>query len=472
MSSDFDRSVFHKMICNHLADRQVLSKDALNALQTFDFDNTDDYDIVSVDNTEKFKLSNYDDVFIYSQSVQDSDMITSTYYTLDDKSEKRSVYVYQDRLYTKADLQSSIEDIDIQLPELLCKIFWCEYGGDDDGIATSNGPIFIRKADADLAKRIVSGDINPINPIIYVSSRIDSSLHDIDCEKIANALAGQAHVVVEGSPAVSEKVVQLTKNLNKQKPYNGFIHIYGSDRVSEQPNDYVDTDSTTDEIIAAVQAAQRHIACDEKYNAAHIRQAHALSKLGADNELGQIFESMLADKQQEIESLRSELASVKKNMLDARNKASTLEAKFEQKMDSDTDKCVSLKITENNLYDGEIATFIINALKKEFDSIKDDPVLNKSRRYDVLSDILDHNFPCTTGADLVRCLRDASKDGTLTREGIGYLQSSGFSVVKGSDHYKIYMGNETRYFVTLASTASDKRAYLNAVSDFSTKLFS
>ena len=473
VSDDFDRKTFFKLVCDHLSSQPIFDKNKFDEFCSFDFVQ-DEYSISSSDDTEKFSISNYDNVFIFSSIENRQDEIISTYYTLDDLSDDKSLQVYQEKLFLKAKLQSDDDTICVKLPDLLCKIFWNEYGGKDDDISTTNEPIVLRKSDIDLAKKIITGNVHTVNPVVYVSSRIDVSGHDIDCERLANSLAGQAHVVVESSPVISEKILQAVKTTDKSKPYNGNIHIYGSATMADHPLEFTDTADSVDQIVSSLRNALNHTVLDDKFNAVKIRQAHTLSKLGADSELSQIFESMLSDKEREIDALRSELSEARRSVLEIKNKADALEGKFEQRDDnSENGHSVSLKVTENELYEGEMSTFILDALKKEFNSIKDDPTLNKSRRYDVLSDILDHNFPCTTGTDLARCLRDASKDGNLTREGIGRLQSSGFTVIKGGDHYKIYLGDETRYFVTLAATPSDKRrGYLNAVSELTNKLFS
>lgn len=472
VSDDFDRKAFFGLISDWLSSKSF-DKEAFDNFKNFDF-GTDECNLSTADELFKCVVSNYDDVFIFSHTISDQNTRTTTNYVLDDKSERRQLHVDCDRSYLKPD---SCDETELfVLLELLQRILWNEFGGADQSLVYANTPCMLRKTDGDMVKKILTGETKTSSPVVYISSHIDSASYDWDYVRMASELGGYAHVLVESSPVVSEHVAGLMKMSDKNKPYNGALGIYSEGSIISDSDDefFIGTDEcNTDYIINFIRNRQLHVVIDDKFDAAKIRQKHVLSKIGVDSELGQLFESMLADKQQEIEMLKSELADSRKSLSDSRSKISVLEDQLSRKATVNADDAtVSFKITEKDLYDGEIQSVILKILQRDLDSIKDDANLGKSRRFDILSDILDHNFPCTTGADLVRCLRDASKDGNISREGIGRLQSSGFTVVKGGDHYKIYIGDETRYFVTLSSTPSDKkRGYLNMISDFTTRLF-
>lgn len=488
VSGDFDRHSFFFILCSWLKGRAGFDSVAIENFASFDF-KSDDIRVSSIDDSEKIDVSNYTERFIVSHTLTESDAIFKTHYVLDDVSDSKEMVVYQERYSLSAQLRfdESHKDTHFDIPDLMQYIFWNECGGNDNGLIVSNMPHMLRKSDVDFARNIITGSVVTYLPVIYVSSHCDSCDHALDYKYLAEALAGQAHVVVDSSPIVSSLVLNSLANSDCRRPYDGSIQVYSREEITvvheddsgaDLPdlfnhNGYVDSDDVGNIFIDALHRMFCSMAIDETFDQNKLRQEHALAKFAKDTELSEIFESMIADKQKDIDALKSELADSKKQYADLKMKTDALESQLVlAKASNNIGDNITIDITEKDLYDNEIKTVVLNVLQSEKDRIKDDPVLNKSRKYDILSDILDHNFPCTTGAVLVGCLRDAFKDGSLTRDGIGRLQSSGFTVVKGGDHYKIYIGDETRYFVTVSSTSSDKkRGYLNAVSDFSNKLF-
>lgn len=352
-------------------------------------------------------------------------------------------------------------------PILFSLFFWNEYGGDDNGLPTDNQPLMLKKSDVRRVKAIFSDISGFSNPIVYVSPVQETGEYKIDINKVARALQGQAHVLVESSPVASEEIAKYTEHAN---PYNGSIRIYTSD--GGQETLLCGGAGADVNLVMKVRKMLSHVAPDEYCDPDKIRQKYVFAKF-SDSKLAEQCENLLRDRDEEINRLRSENEELKSAMFSAQNKAESLQNNLDSKISSDG-LFLRFELTEKDLYDGETAAVVLKVLRKELDSMKDDPNLSKSRKFDVLSDILDHNFPCTTDADLVKCIRSAFSDGVLTKEGIGCLRASGFDVEKGDRkaHYKVTFKGDERYVAMFSSTPSDKRrGTKNCISDFVNVLF-
>ena len=160
------------------------------------------------------------------------------------------------------------------------------------------------------------------------------------------------------------------------------------------------------------------------------------------------------------------MAALRKQLHEEKIKADALQSSY-SKSESDGQEGM-FELTEVPKYDHEIEDIILRVLEKERDGMSSDPTLIRSRKYHVLCDILAHNFPSDTGTELEQLIKEVFATGRLTRDGIGRLQSAGFTVEKNDRqaHYKIAWKGDDRYVSTYAATASDYRSGKNAASDY------
>lgn len=309
-----------------------------------------------------------------------------------------------------------------------------------------------------------------------MSPNSQSGLPDVDCDKIAQALMGQAHVVVESSPLVSDKVRDvLSASLedNSQQPCNGAVRVLfpGGDSKLFSRNGKSNFDHT---VINSVRRSMAGVSVEESFDISKLRQRALMNKLAGsqDKEFVQMCEQMLNEKDTEIISRDREIERLKQELYAATNKADTLQVNFD-KTESVADGGVNIAAENPEMYDGEYLNVILKVLRKEYDSMTGDANLAGSHKYDVLGDVLEHNFPCTTDTDLIKCVESAFKDGAVTRDGIGSLERAGFTVKRGSrsPHYKIFFKNFDKYFVTVSSTPSDRRGLRNTLSELVRILF-
>lgn len=438
-------------------------------LPAFDFESTEDLQISSENNQQRVVVNNYKNRFIL-QLVDVSDSITyTTNFVLDDVSSEPSLHISQDT--TLSVMSADDKEIDVQMPDLFKSIFWNELGGMDGDILTDNKYKYIRKKDKQFIADILSNKSEFLLPILYVTANKKTGTPDVDPDELAQNLMGQAHVFVEASPIITPLVKELCDG-DIIVPQNGSVKL-----VLPGGESKVFTGSSGSHIVTAVRRIMASVSIGEDFNINRIRQQHVFEKLSntEDKELYEMAEKMLSEKDSEINIYKKEIADLKEKLRHAASKVSNLQGNLENKNEeNETGNRVTLSVNGAEMYEGEIVDVVLRVLQKEYNSMKDDGNLSVSRKFDVLGDVLEHNFPCTTDTELINCIKGAFKDGTLTRNGIGSLQSAGFVVEKDgrSSHYKIYMKGFKKYHATVSSTPSDKACgSKNTVSDFCNVLF-
>lgn len=428
----------------------------------YDFDNNESYTKTAGDYT--FQIDSYHDNFILSCEEKDGEFVV--YRTMCVLNEELHIISFLE----EACLQPGADENAVKrnMPKLLSLLFWNEYGADDIDIPTSCDPYYIKKSNLDIAVKIFQEN-HYLNPIVYISPDCNSGKYSVDSDLLAKQLQGFAHVVIEHSPIISESIGNICKNM--QRPYNGSIGIYIQQAEPKMLLPTGDKAQFNNTVIDYVLDALSKIAVPDEYNADKIRQSHALEKLH-DNKLAEKFQHILEQKDNEIKNLQEELKSVRYSASLLKTKADALTNSFDTVCD-ENGRHLKLDVTEKELYEGELKTVVLNVLSAARDTMKDDANLSASRRYHVLSDILDHNFPCTTDTDLIKCIRDAFGNGRLTPDGIGCLQSAGFTVTKEkrNSHYKVCLNGDTRYTAVVSATPSDNKSLKNTSSDFIRLLF-
>ena len=211
---------------------------------------------------------------------------------------------------------------------------------------------------------------------------------------------------------------------------------------------------------------------DDNLNFEKIRYKRLISRLTEhDLEYSKLCEDMIGEKDREIARLSSELSELKAKYAGISSKADAFEDKLNKNQVSD--KGLMFESSENDLYPDERKDVILKLLEKERDAMKDDATLSRSRKFDVISDVLAHNFPSGTDERIICAVRDAFSGGRLTKADIGRLCEAGVIVAKEgrSAHYRCTMDGEDRYCVTLSATPSDSRSGRNAVSEFANLFF-
>lgn len=472
-----------------------LANEWLNKSRYFDitleeYNGTDvEYSIESEDGSRKLIVGNYSTVLLLqvicnsipnadddSEDSDDTESATyTTNYVLDDTSEKHMLHISQEKIFTEISLTKKHPHV--KLPILMKDVFWNEYGGIDGGLVTDDKPYFLRKNDIELAKGIIRQTLDFCNPVVYVSPNSSTGYYSVNPNYLAQELMGQAHVVVESSPKVASDIREAVDGDN---PFNGGVKVYlpGTKQSITMLPSKTNYKYFNSEIISTVRDLLATVGIDDRFDATKLRQAHLFEKIkqggAADEEFTKLCEEMLNDKDAELKQLRNEITELKQSLMTANAKAESLQGSFDKFSEDKEGEVLDLSVTETDLYAGERKDVILKVLQKEYDAMKDDSNLSRSRKFDVLSDVLEHNFPSETDAELIDCIRGAFKDGALSGAGIGRLQAAGFVVEKNGNqaHYRINLNGDERYEAIFSATPSDKaRGTKNLVSDFTNILF-
>lgn len=121
------------------------------------------------------------------------------------------------------------------------------------------------------------------------------------------------------------------------------------------------------------------------------------------------------------------------------------------KLDSMTDVPVLIAGDEDDFYPGEAKDFVLSAVKKELSATE-----VRTRRYDVLSDILNvNNYKAIGEQRAEEAKRLLSNYSGMTQKLKKGLEDIGF-IFDQSDHQKVKYYGDDRYTIIYASTPSDK----------------
>jgi hypothetical protein len=264
--------------------------------------------------------------------------------------------------------------------------------------------------------------------------------------------------------------------MQENHPLNGDVAVCMRDSkpVILSPATHKDDESYDfdNHVINAVRDMLLNVPVPENFDFMRLRQQHMFEGHADSSEIEGLFNEILGEKDHEIGQLNDEIAELKSKLASAQAKSDSLENGFVKY--NSGENAISFESDEKELYTDERKDVILKILAKERDAMKDDANLSRSRKFDVINDVLEHNFPSQTDARLTECIKAAFDNGALTKEGIGCLQSAGFTVRKPgrASHYKVTLGGDERYMVTCSVTPSDNaRGAKNSVSEFVNVLF-
>lgn len=123
---------------------------------------------------------------------------------------------------------------------------------------------------------------------------------------------------------------------------------------------------------------------------------------------------------------------------------------------------------EKPKYEGEIRAFVKDVLETSIEHISKD-----TRRYDVISDLIDSNFAeeDVTLEDKLEHVASATKGYRTSSDLKKDLEEAGLVITGGGKHPKIQFKGDERYMLTCASTTSDVRAGDNLYAQIKKKFF-
>lgn len=471
VNADFDRRILLKFLKEWLIsskryvflDQEISSikEDELNYDKTFEADSDKNPDI----HQELMLYDMEDACSIHLKVTEGSDIFTNTYVL------RGSVMAISLSKYSKeATIQQSQTQVNI--PKLMRQIFWEEYGGMDGDLPTDDKVICIRKSNVQIAADIIAGNVKHINPVVYIST-YQNGRYPLVADMLAQDLVGIAHVVAEGSPVVSKSIYNILDDENKDcLPKDGQVCVFmpNGDRVAFNEDNY-NSHVLSKTIKNSLYQAMAMKDVPQEFSFQHIKQGCILGKYKDNDELTELFDSVIADKDSEIAELEDKIKDLTAKVMNLQAKEDSMQKKYLITDDGSNTECVKLVAGEKELYPGEINDVILKLIASTVKSMSGDSTLESSRKYHVLSNLLTLNT--VTGQDILisKTLDSALKNGEISGETARQLSAYGFKIIPCKKHTKIQFGDDERYVAMLSNTVSDYRAGNNIASIYRNLLF-
>lgn len=337
-------------------------------------------------------------------------------------------------------------------------------GGAADGeLTVSRHPHKIGSNDIGLAARLISGDARCHLPVVYVSCRFNGG-YAIDPLRLADKLAGMAHVVIEPNRPFS---LRLKIEVSSENVYGGAIGIYwpdgGGRRALFMSHEYDSAEEMTAAIALEIRTALTNrrplVRCTRPaiQESVSRKTFNALKSAGSNQ-----VEKYIEEFDKEIKAKDEKLAYADREI--DRLRAEIRKYETQRSLGSG----LLLKTgSEQDLYTSEILDVVLISLKDAMSRAHND-----SRKFHILNDLVSANTirgEADSKRDIIKdLLREyRSMDSRIKKN----LEDIGFDVQEDGKHCKLVFQGDGRYTFSLPKTGSDHRGGLNAASDISKKLF-
>lgn len=339
-------------------------------------------------------------------------------------------------------------------------------GGQDGPFTTSASPRTLSNGhDLMLAASAVLGSTGNRMPVVYVSANFQHG-HAVNPARLANELAGLAHVLVEPGNNFSRQLQRQTDGVNV---YGGTVGIHWPEG-GEKRAFFLGSLYRT--------AAELHDVIREDIRRTHINRRPLprctwthLRESSSRNAIAVLRSSGSGSVEDYIRNFDEELAAREQQLQDAENEIRRLEQELRRHSAHPGGMTPLLRSgEERDFYDNETLCILLDALQEASQR----GVPGDSRRQHVLLSILKAN-PRPPGClasqfrdTLKNLLRGTTTLDTRTRRD---LEKMGFTITDGGKHYKLVYQGDDRYTYTLPSSGSDYRGGLNAASDIGRLMF-
>lgn len=346
-------------------------------------------------------------------------------------------------------------------------------------------PLIIDEENIGLMVNVVNGTARYKLPVVIITKTLFDE-DPVNVNTLAKRLKGVAHVLVQKTNCTNPKLKELCNGNNE---YYGAIGIYhpnpaiGHRRYLYRMSEGIDSilsdkvartvmQYSNSQMVGALYTwfgvnnaiLQDRLACKREENVeAEAGRRQALYELLAlKSDLNQTKESM---RKQALEEAKEEadrlLESFDEDMQKKDSEIEKLTSELQKKeyeiswlkakLDSMTEIPVLIAGDEDDFYPGETKDFVLSAVKKEL--LSTEP---RTRRYDVLKDILEANDYKATGEQRAEEAKHLlSNYSGMTPKVKKGLEDIGF-VFDKSDHQKVKYYGDDRYTVVYASTPSDR----------------
>lgn len=344
----------------------------------------------------------------------------------------------------------------------IIKVLLQRLGGGYDGILPIDAdPVYLREDEVDVAASYMTGSARNRLPVVYVSSEWGPK-YAVEVGRLASALAGMAHVVVEPSRRFS---FALNRNVQGINAYNGAVSIYWPSGLGAQarflPNRFNSSTELEKAIIEAVRAALTHIRPRFESTTSYLREVISRARM-------QQLRAGDAGWEEIAQELNSELDAVRQQLADANGEIRRLlsENMRLQAFAKTRSEGVLTPGKEQEFYPGELKECLVGALKASRSALRAD-----SRWMHIVEDLIDANRTGNEAEQIASRIKDTfSKGGKFGPAEKRVLEDLGFVVTETGKHAKAVYHGDDRYVFSISKTPSDSRAGKNLASTINNRI--
>lgn len=348
---------------------------------------------------------------------------------------------------------------------VLVRVLLANFGGAVDGVLrVGSAPFRLGNSDIDLAARLINGNSGCRLPVVYVSAGAQGS-YIVDADRLANDLAGMAHVVVEPNRPFS---VRLKIDVDSENVYGGTVGVYWPDGGGRRSffigREFESPEDVERALVAEIQQALTNRRPFDRCTWAHVQEYSSRQAI----QLLRASGSLEVDKY--IETFDRELAAKMQRIDDANKEIIRLQAElriYEARLAASTGSLLRLG-GEQDHYPNEVLGIVRDAVADAMTRVPKD-----SRREHVLAAVLaaspgSEDVSGPMREQLKALLRGSRTVDAKLKRG---LEDMGFTISEDGKHYKLVFQEDDRYTFSLAKSGSDHRGGLNAASDIGKLLF-
>ena len=335
-------------------------------------------------------------------------------------------------------------------------------GGADSWITVDDSPTLLGESQVDDAASLLDGTSTMQLPVVYASA-LPNHQPFIHCGRLAQWLAGMAHVIVEPSRHFS---FALARNTRWRNPYAGAVEIIWPRALGRRlrflPQDYRSREEMAVDVAACIRRGlisarpTPQLTWEYAQELVAVRRLEALRTSGSAevNDFAEAFDAEIRAKQSRIDEAEREIARLQGEVRRSQGISPLSGGVLEPG-------------AEQEYYAGELRDALVFALGIALKSLDPD-----GRRRDLIDAVLVANPPSTTADDYAeRIKRTFAASGDLTGNARRVLEDLGFEIVDEGRHYKAVFQGDGRYTFTISKTSSDHRAGKNLASVILRTLF-
>lgn len=416
------------------------------------------------------------------EKIEDDGAVWDTDYVMNFNEMKMSIRL--DRSYLE---EALVIDPKFSTPHFITLLIERGYVEEDGKLPVLKDPIYIDNDNLEELADIINGKIVYRLPVVYISKTFYDE-DPVNVRLLASKLKGVAHVLVQKSNCSNNRLKILC---NGQNEYYGAIGVYfprqamghrrylyrnsvGMDNylfekvirmvIQYSNSQRIETLYTWQGVNNALLRDRLSSQREEREQAEEDRRRTLYELLELKDNLDKAQENMqrtaLAKAKAEADKILDEFDEEMKklqNQIETLTRTNEALANENYGLRSKMDSIESIPIIylgiEDEFYPGEIKEMILDAIEEKINNL---PV--KTRRYDVLKDILESNEHEKIRDKREELIKNMFKDyrtmsSTMRQE----LQSIGFEITEEGKHYRLIYYGDARYKTTIAKTGSDWR---------------